>query len=110
MPALYSSYKGVVGRGEGPNQPTLRDESSNDSCRSLNTTANEELSEPPSEFQSTTPSLARIQACACSDESSEDFTPASRTAEIPRRRSMTKPAIDRLRHKLFQGNKLAARD
>src|SRR5262249_55511552 len=51
----------------------------------------------------------RIHAWARSDESS-DRAPTNMTAGIPRRRSIMNAAIDRLRHKLFQGIKLAERD
>src|SRR5262249_36872438 len=51
----------------------------------------------------------RTQAWARSKEFSEDFTPIYITAGIPRRRSIMNCAIDRLRHRLFDGNRFAAR-
>src|SRR5262249_20158051 len=63
-----------------------------------------------SEFKSVISRPVWTQAWARSEESSRDFTPTNMTARIPRRRSITNAAIDRLRHLLFQGNILAARD
>ena len=44
------------------------------------------------------------------EECPENLTPANMTAGIPRRRSIMNSAMDRLRHRLFQGNTFAARE
>src|SRR5262249_13926906 len=72
----------------------------------LSTVVNTEFSELPS---ITLPPVW-IQAWAMREESSENFTPATMTAGIPRRRSIMNAAIDRLRHRLFHGKEFAVRD